>query len=113
MADGLTTDTIQIGAAAIAAAITKVRLHSASTTDGTTNLTSATDQTVTVTAANGDITVPSADFTGGASGGAVAGFSLWRGTTFAGYFTRDSGDAAFNAAGEYTLDSILLDGQSS
>ena len=112
MADGLTTAAIQVGAAAIAADITKVRLHSAATTDGTTNTTTAADQTVTVTATGGVITVPSTDFTGGASGGSVAGFSLWAGSTFRGYFTRDSGDSAFNAAGEYTVDSVTITGSS-
>ena len=113
MADGLTTAGIQVGAAAIASDLTKVRLHSAATTDGTTNLTSAADQTVTVTASGGVVTVPSTDFTGGAASGAVAGASVWSGTTFRGYFGIDTGDTAFNAAGEYTLTSLTITGSSS
>lgn len=113
MADGLTTAGIQVGAAAIAADITKVRLHSASTVDGTTNLTTAGDKNVTPTATNGVITVPSTAFTGGAANGAVAGVSVWSGTTFRGYFGIDSGDTSFNAAGEYTLTSLTISGSSS
>ena len=105
MADGLTNASIQIGAAAIAADITKVRLHTAdaSGSSGTTNQTSAGDKTVTITAASGVVTVPSTAFTGGAANGAIHGFSVWSGTTYRGYFTIDAGDTQFNAAGEFTL----------
>jgi hypothetical protein len=113
MADGLTTAGIQVGAAAIATDITKVRLHTAATTDGTTNLTTAADQTVTCTATSGNVTVPSTAFTGGAASGPVAGVSVWSGTTFRGYFGIDSGDTTFNASGAYTLSSLVLTGSSS
>lgn len=114
MADGLTTASIQIGATAIAADITKLRLHTAdpSASSGTTFLTTAADQTVTVTATAGVITVPSTAFTGGAANGPVAGYSLWSGTTFRGYFGRDTGDATFNAAGQYTVTSVAITGSS-
>lgn len=115
MADGLTTASIQIGAAAIAADITKVRLHTAdaSGSSGTTNQTSAADKTVSPTAAAGVVTIPSTAFTGGAANGPVAGVSVWAGTTFRGYFGIDSGDTSFNAAGEYTLTALTIAGSSS
>jgi hypothetical protein len=105
MADGLTTAGIQVGAVAIAADITKVRLHSAdaSGSSGTTNQTAAADKTVSPTAAAGVVTIPSTAFTGGAANGAIHGFSVWSGTTYRGYFTIDAGDTQFNAAGEFTL----------
>lgn len=114
MADGLTTAGIQVGAAAIAADITKVRLHTAdaSGSSGTTNQTTAADKTVTVTATAGVITVPSTAFTGGAASGPVAGVSVWAGTTFRGYFGIDTGDTTFNAAGEYTLTALTISGSS-
>lgn len=112
MADGLTTAAIQVGAVAIAADIDTIKLHSAATTDGTTNLCSSGAESVSCTATSGAITVPSTDFTGGASNGAIAGVSVWHGSTFRGYFGVDSGDTSFNAAGEYTLDSLTVSGSS-
>jgi hypothetical protein len=112
MADGLTTATIDVGTTAIAAAIDSVKLHSAATTDGTTNLAASGAESVTCSSTGGVITVPSTDFTGGGASAAVAGASVWRGATFAGYFGIDSGDVTFNAAGEYTLTSLTLTGSS-
>ena len=49
--------------------------------------------------------------TGGAASGTVAGWSVWSGSTFRGYFGRDTGDAAFNAAGAYTAN-VTITGSS-
>lgn len=115
MADGLNTAAIQVGAAAIAADINKVRLHTAdaSGSAGTTNQTTAGDKTVSPTASAGVVTIPSTAFTGGAANGTIHGVSLWAGTTYRGYFAIDAGDTQFNAAGEYTLTALTLTGSSS
>lgn len=114
MAEGLNTAGIQVGAAAIAADINKIRLHTASpeASSGTANLTTAADKTVACTASNGVVTVPSTNFTGGAAGGAATHVSFWNGANYRGY---DSlvGDQAFNAAGEYTVTGVTISGTSS
>jgi hypothetical protein len=114
MAAGLITSAIQVGAAAIAADITKIRLHTADPTanSGTTNLTTAADQTVTSTSLNGVVTVPSTSFTGGAASGACTWVSLWSGTTYRGAYPL-TGDQTFNTAGEYIVDSVTITGSSS
>ncbi len=114
MALGLTTAGVQVGAAAIAADITKLRLHTAdpSASAGTTFLTSAADKTVTCTSANGVVTVPSTAFTGGAASGACTHVSVWSGTTYRGAFAL-SGDASFNAAGAYTVTGVTITGSAS
>jgi hypothetical protein len=111
MALGLITSGIQVGAAAIAADITKVRLHTAdpSASAGTTFLTTAADKTVACTSANGVVTVPSTAFTGGAASGACTHVSVWSGTTYRGAYAL-SGDLAFNAAGAYTVTGVTVTG---
>lgn len=111
MALGLTTAGIQVGAAAIAADITKIRLHTAdpSAGTGTTFLTTAADKTVTCTSSGGVVTVPSAAFTGGAASGACTHVSVWSGTTYRGAYAL-TGDTTFNAAGEYTVTGITITG---
>lgn len=114
MAMGLTTAGLQVGAAAIAADITKLRLHTAdpSAASGTTNLTTAADVTVTCTSANGVVTVPSTNFTGGAANGACTYVTVWSGTTYRGTYAL-SGDQTFNASGAYTVTGITITGSSS
>lgn len=111
MALGLTTAGIQVGAAAIAADITKIRLHTAdpSASSGSTFLTTAADKTVTCTSSGGVVTVPSTAFTGGAANGACTHVSVWSGTTYRGGFAL-TGDASFNAAGEFTVTSVTITG---
>ena len=111
MALGLTTAGVQVGAAAIAGDLTKLRLHTAdpSAGSGTTFLTTAADKTVTCTATGGVVTVPSTAFTGGAASGACTHVSVWSGTTYRGAFAL-TGDQAFNAAGEYTVTSVTITG---
>jgi hypothetical protein len=67
------------------------------------------------TAANGDLTVTNIDFTGGAASGAATHVGFWSAATsgtFGGYQAL-TGDQAFNAAGEYTITSLTVDGSSS
>jgi hypothetical protein len=109
MALGLTTAGVQVGAAAIAADITKLRLHTGATADGTTFTTTAADKTVACTATGGVVTVPSTAFTGGAANGPCTHVSVWSGTTYRGTYAL-TGDTTFNAAGEYTVTGITITG---
>lgn len=94
--------------------VTHVSLHSANPGTGGANETTAARQAVSwTTAANGDISITVAEnFTGGASNGACTYVGLQgasSGGTFYGSFPL-SGDQTFNSAGEYTLDSLTIDG---
>ena len=111
MALGLTTAGVQVGAAAIAADITKARLHTAdpSASAGTTNLTTAADKTVACTSSGGVVTMPSTAFTGGAASGACTHVSVWSGTTYRGAYAL-VGDQTFNAAGAYTVTAVTITG---
>ena len=110
----LTTAELDVAAAAIAADITKIRLHTAdpSGSSGTGSLTTAADQTVTCTHAGGVVTVPSTAFTGGAASGACTFVSLWAGTTYRGAYAL-TGDQTFNAAGQYTVTGVTITGSAS
>lgn len=112
----LTNAAMVIGANAIRAAATHAQLHSADPgVNGTANVTTAGRQAVTWTAASGagDFDVDGTlSFTGGAAGGAVTHVTLWSassGGTHLGTFAV-TGDATFNAAGEYTITEGTLDG---
>lgn len=92
------------------------QLHSAAAgTSGTSNLTSAARQAVTWNAATGagTITLASAiNFTGGGASNPVYSVTLWSassGGTFWGEWVL-TGDAAFNAAGTYSVTAIDLTG---
>lgn len=114
MAEGLVVGEIQVGAAAIAADISHLSLHTA-VPDGTgSNLSSAGKVAVACTSANGVITVPQTAFTGGEASGPVAAVGLWSagGATWRGYFV-PTGDTTFNAAGEYTVNQSTITGTSS
>lgn len=88
-----------------------VSLHTATPDATGSNQSSAARQAVSWSTSAGATTITTAEnFTGGASNGAVAAVGLWSaasGGTFYGYLTI-TGDAAFNAAGEYTLDDLDL-----
>lgn len=109
----LNTSGVQVGAAAIAADINKISLHSGDPgAAGTSNKTTAADKTVTCTATNGVVTVPSTSFTGGAASGPATFVGLWNGTNYRGSYPL-TGDQAFNAAGEYTVTAVTLTGSAS
>ncbi len=65
-------------------------------------------------AVNGDITASDVAFTGGAASGPCTHVGVWDadGTTFRGGYAL-AGDQAFNAAGEYTVTSLTINGSAS
>lgn len=99
----------------LASIATQVSLHSADPGATGANETTAARQVPTWTAsANGDFgfTAPEA-FTGGAASGPVTHAGLWDATgNFLGGFPITTGDVAFNAAGEYDLNDIAINGSS-
>jgi hypothetical protein len=98
------------------AAMTHMQLHTGDPgAAGTANVTSAARQAVTWSAAtsDGDYGLASAvNFTGVAANGAATWVSLWSaitsGTTYGNFAL--SGDATANAAGEYTVTALNLNG---
>lgn len=109
-------DTIlNIGNAAMQTAITHAGLFTAATNStGTTNVATSGRQAITwVTAANGDmVATVDLNFTGGAASGPVHSIGYWSAST-GGTFYGDqvlTGDATFNAAGEYTVTGITITG---
>ena len=65
-------------------------------------------------ASGGDLTVTNKNFTGGAASGACTHVGFWTassGGTFHGYQAL-TGDQTFNAAGEYTITSLTVNGSS-
>ncbi|WP_100811803.1 hypothetical protein [Microbacterium sp. BR1] len=110
----LNTTILNIGASAMRTAITHASTHTATPNASGSNEGTAGREAITWNAASaGDFDLATAlAFAGGASGEAVAAIGLWSaGTsgTFYGYFV-PTGDTAFNAAGEYTVTEITVDG---
>lgn len=108
-------DTIlNIGANAMAAAATHASLHTAAPDATGSNQSAAPRKSVPWAAASGGdlaLSGPIA-FTGGAASGPVTHVGLWSaasGGTFYGAFAL-TGDAAFNAAGEYNVTTLNLPG---
>lgn len=108
-------DTIlNIGAAAMQAAMTHMSIHTTTPNAAGSNESTAARKAITwVTAANGDM-VATVDlaFTGGASGGPAQFAGFWSALTtgtFYGYYPL-TGDQTFNAAGEYTVTAINIPG---
>lgn len=87
-----------------------MRLHSADPGAGNDNATSAGDQAITfVDDGNGNLSVTDIPFTGGAPNGPATWVSLWNADGTVRYGKAQvTGDPAFNAAGEYTLDSFTI-----
>lgn len=112
----LTDATLEAIGTYLSTLVTHLSLHSAD--PGTTGINETTASRVAVTwavDADGDLTSGSKDFTGGASNGAVAYVGLWDasvGGTFRGSFAL-AGDNTFNAAGEYTVTQVTINGTSS
>lgn len=113
MAAGLNTAGIQIGAAAIAAGIDHLSLHTATPDATGSNLSSAGKVAITCTSASGVVNIPQTAFTGGAASGPVAAVGYWGsgGTTWLGYDV-PTGDTSFNAAGQYTVNASTISGSS-
>jgi len=105
--------TLNIGMDAIAASITHIGIATAD--PGTTGTNASAAPRVAAgwpAAANGDVVVTNKAFTGGAANGAIWGFTFWSaasGGTFRGSQILAAGsDASFNAAGNYTANSIAI-----
>lgn len=108
-------DTIlNIGNAAMQAAMTHMAIHTAQPNTVGSNPAASARQAITwVTAANGDIiaTVDLA-FTGGTASGPATHVGFWSaltGGTFYGWLPL-TGDQTFNAAGEYTVTGVTVIG---
>lgn len=100
------------GADAIRTTYGYISLHSAAPNDsGSNETTAARIAAAWTTAASGEIHLAAAlNFTGGASNGAVTHFGAWSAPTggdFGGSYAV-TGDASFNTAGEYTLDTASI-----
>jgi hypothetical protein len=109
---GLNTAALQVGGAAIATACAYLSLHSATPNTSGSNETTAARVASGLTSTAGVISTSSKSFSGGAASGAVLCVGFWSASTagtFYGYETL-TGDAAFNAAGQYTLTSLTITG---
>jgi hypothetical protein len=108
-----------VAANALRTAITHAQLHSAAPGgSGTSNVTSAARQAVTWAAAtaDGDFALSSAvNFTGVAASGAVQYVSLWSASTSGTFYGSYAltGDQTANAAGEYTVTALTVNGSAS
>jgi acetylornithine/succinyldiaminopimelate/putrescine aminotransferase len=112
--------TLDIGMTAIAGACGYLALHSADPGTTGANPTSAARVAATwSTSTNGDIVTTNKAFTGGAASGAVLYVGFWSaatGGTFRGSQiipTSAGNDLAFNAAGNYTLNSVAINSAAS
>lgn len=105
---------LDLMAGALAGSALYLSLHSAAPSASGSNETSAARLAAGWSSASGGaISISAARaFTGGASNGAVTHVGLWSAATtgtFYGSFPV-TGDASFNSAGEYTLDSLTVSG---
>ena len=98
-----------IGANATKAVMTHASLHTIGGVASSLNESTAPRVAIAwTTDADGDITVGSTAFTGGAASGAVVRVGYWSALTAGVYYggVLLTGDQAFNAAGAYTVNSI-------
>lgn len=113
----LTNATLQSLGNSLAGLCTHVSLHTSDPGSTGANESSAARQAVTFSVdADGDLTLPAAlNFTGGAASGPCTFVGLWSASTagtFRGGFAL-TGDQTFNAAGEYTVTALTINGTSS
>jgi len=106
---------LHIGGTAMAAAVTHVQLHSDTPDASGSNECACAREAITLSDTAGVITGGPADFTGGAASGPVRYVGYWSAASGGVFYGADpiSGDQAFNAAGEYTLDSVTITGSGS
>lgn len=101
---------IVVGANAIDAVITHFSLHTTGAVTSSANESAAARVAVNGTVdADGDISWGSTAFTGGAASGAVVRVGYWSASTNGTYYGGSllTGDQTFNAAGEYTVTSVV------
>lgn len=108
---------LNVGAAAMQGAAAYASLHTAAPDATGSNQSAAARLAVTwETAASGDM-VATTDlaFTGGAASGPVSHVGFWSAATAGTFYGALplTGDAAFNAAGEYTVTGITVTGTAS
>ena len=113
----LNTAALNIGAGAIRGAITHLAIHTAAPDPTTgTNQSAAARQAVTWTAAaNGDFNLTAAvHFTGGAASGPAMYVGYWSAATGGTFYGSKplTGDQTFNAAGQYTVSALAINGDS-
>lgn len=107
----LNTAALNVQGNALAAVVTHIQLHSAApNSSGSSECASARQAVTWTTVTTGVMNMSGGarNFTGGASNGAVHSVGLWgalTGGTFYGSYPV-TGDASFNSAGEYTVDSL-------
>ena len=113
----LNNTALNVMADALRGAAAYVALHVSD--PGTTGLNPTTAARVAAAwpaaSGSGDLNITGKSFTGGAANGAVTWVGLWSavtGGTFYGAFQipASGNDLTFNAAGEYTLTSMTIDG---
>lgn len=116
MPSGLSASMLNTGAAAMAARVTHLQIHSGDPgAAGTSNVVSgptrvAVGMTATGASFNLDAT---ASFTGGGAGGAAGWVSMWDASTAGNWLGNaqiTSGDTTFNAAGELDVTSVAVTG---
>lgn len=113
----LTNATLNLLGTELASLCTHASLHTADPSTTGANESSAARQAVAFNVdADGDLTLSaSLNFTGGVASGACTHVGLWSastGGTFRGGFAL-TGDQTFNAAGEYTVTALTINGTSS
>jgi hypothetical protein len=107
---------LNVEADALAAAAPYISLHSAAADAAGSNESAAPRVAAAWPAAvNGDLPIAGKSFAGGDPSGPVVEVGLWSqqapGGTFYGSFAL-TGDATFNAAGEYTVNQLVINGSS-
>lgn len=109
----LNTTILNIGNQAMQDAITHVSIHTDAADSNANESSAARQPIVWQAAANGDM-VATADvaFTGGAASGPALRVGFWSANIGGTYFgsLELTGDTSFNAAGEYTLTGVTIDG---
>lgn len=104
---------IVIAANAVDTAITHMSLHTTGAVSSSANESTAARVAVNGTVdGDGDITWSNVAFTGGAASGPVVRVGYWSASTSGTYYGGCllTGDATFNAAGEYTVTSVVETG---
>ena len=105
---------LNVGAGAMRTAASHLSIHTALPNASGSNESTAARKPANwgAVSGSGDFTATNIAFTGGAASGPATHVGLWSavtGGTFYGYFPL-VGDQTFNAAGEYTVTSVSLDG---
>ena len=107
---------LTVGATAVKSAITHFQLYSAATNSaGTTNAVGSRVANTGTVDADGDITWSTIAFTGLSASQAVHSVGYWSASTSGTFYgvTVLTGDATANAAGEYTVTSVVETGTAS